>query len=105
MQEFAQPALKGLRPRLGALVFQISPLPLALLADMPALFQRLATMLHGLPSRHALRQEAPDAVVTVEVRPSLIARRDQRSASAKSRAQMCRLPNTKLANGISGASS
>ena len=68
LQEFVQPALKGLGPKLGALVFQISPLPRALLADMPALLQRLATMLHGLPSRGALRQEAPDAVVAVEVR-------------------------------------
>ena len=68
LQEFVQPALEGLGSKLGALVFQISPLPAALLADMPALMQRLATMLHGLPSRDALRQQAPDAVVAVEVR-------------------------------------
>jgi uncharacterized protein YecE (DUF72 family) len=68
LQEFVQPALEGLGPKLGALVFQISPLPAALLADMPALLQRLATMLQGLPSREALRQQAPDAVVAVEVR-------------------------------------
>ena len=68
LQEFVQPALDGLGPKLGALVFQISPLPRTLLADMPALLQRLATMLHGLPSREALRRQAPDAVVAVEVR-------------------------------------
>ena len=68
MQEFVQPAVKGLGPKLGALVFQISPLPAALLADMPTLLQRLATMLHGLPSREALRSQAPDAMVAVEVR-------------------------------------
>lgn len=68
LQEFVQPTVKGLGPKLGALVFQISPLPLALLADMPALLQRLAKMLHGLPSLEALRQEAPNAVVAVEVR-------------------------------------
>ena len=62
--------MQGLGPKLGALVFQISPLPFALLADMPALLQRLATMLmlHALPSLEALRQAAPDAVVAVEVR-------------------------------------
>ena len=68
LQEFVQPAMQGLGPKLGALVFQISPLPFALLADMPALLQRLATMLHALPSLEALRQAAPDAVVAVEVR-------------------------------------
>ena len=68
LQEFVQPAVKGLGPKLGALVFQISPLPFALLADMPALLQRLAKMLHGLPSLEALRQEAPNVVVAVEVR-------------------------------------
>ena len=64
LQEFVQPALKGLGPKLGALVFQISPLPFALLADMPALLQRLAIMLHALPSLEALRQAAPDALPT-----------------------------------------
>ncbi len=68
LHEFVLPALKGLGQKLGALVFQISPLPLALLADMPALLHRLATMLRGLPSPDALSQEAPDAVVAVEVR-------------------------------------
>ena len=68
LQEFVQPALQGLGKKLGALVFQISPLPLALLADMPALLNRLATMLNALPSPAALRQTAPDAVIAVEVR-------------------------------------
>ena len=68
LQEFVQPARTGLGPKLGALVFQISPLPAALLADMPALLQRLAMMLQALPSLQALRQDAPDAVVAVEVR-------------------------------------
>ena len=68
LREFVQPALQGLGPKLGALVFQISPLPFALLADMPTLLQRLATMLQALPSPEALRQSAPDAVVAVEVR-------------------------------------
>ena len=68
LQEFVQPALTGLGQKLGGLMFHISPLPSALLADMPALLQRLATMLHGLTSPDALRQAAPDTVVAVEVR-------------------------------------
>ena len=68
LQEFVQPALKGLGPKLGALVFHISPLPFALLANMPALLQRLTTMLQTLPSPTALKEQAPDAVVAVEVR-------------------------------------
>ena len=68
LQEFVQPAMQGLGLKLGALVFQISPLPSALLADMPTLLQRLATLLQALPSLEALRQAAPDAVVAVEVR-------------------------------------
>ena len=65
VQEFVQPALTGLGPKLGALVFEISPLPRHLLANMPALLQRLAAMLQALPS---LKAQAPDAVVAVEVR-------------------------------------
>ncbi len=65
VQEFVQPALTGLGPKLGALVFEISPLPRHLLANMPALLQRLAAMLQALPS---LKAHAPDAVVAIEVR-------------------------------------
>lgn len=65
VQAFAAPALDGLRHKLGALVFQLSPLPEIALRDLPALTQRLAVMLHALPAVHAL---APDAVVAVEVR-------------------------------------
>jgi uncharacterized protein YecE (DUF72 family) len=63
--EFAQPALQGLRHKLGALVFQVSPLPAALQGRMPDLLQKLALMLQALP---ALADQAPDAVVAVEVR-------------------------------------
>ncbi len=65
VQEFVQPALRGLGHKLGALVFEISPLPSHLLADRPALLQRLADMLQALPP---LKAQAPDAVVAVEVR-------------------------------------
>ena len=63
--EFVEPALQGLGPKLGALVFQLSPLPLALLDRMPWLLERLRTMLQALP---ALAPLAPDGVVAVEVR-------------------------------------
>jgi uncharacterized protein YecE (DUF72 family) len=70
VQEFVQPALEGLGHRIGALVFQLSPIPSHLLADTPALLARLAAMLAALP---ALAPTAPDAVVAVEVRdPSLL---------------------------------
>lgn len=63
--EFIEPALQGLGTRLGALVFQLSPLPLAQLDRMPQLLDRLRAMLQALP---ALAPAAPDGVVAVEVR-------------------------------------
>lgn len=65
VQEFAVPALEGLGDRLGALVFQLSPLPLRMLDTLPAVMEKLRAMLAALP---ALRPTAPDAVVAVEVR-------------------------------------
>lgn len=65
VRSYAQPALDGLRHKLGALVFQLSPLPDAMLRDLPALLARLRTMLGALPD---LRAVAADAVVAVEVR-------------------------------------
>jgi uncharacterized protein YecE (DUF72 family) len=62
---FVQPALDGLGGRIGALVFEISPLPPALKADVPALLQRLDRLLHALPP---LPPTAPDGVLAVEVR-------------------------------------
>jgi uncharacterized protein YecE (DUF72 family) len=70
VREFVQPALDGLGARIGALVFQLSPLPPPLLAQLPAVLDRLAAMLRALPS---LRNEAPDGVIAVEVRdPELL---------------------------------
>ena len=65
IQEFIAPALEGLGGRIGALVFQLSPLPLAMLDRMPEQLDRLHAMLAALPS---LRDAAPEAVVAVEVR-------------------------------------
>ncbi|KIQ37160.1 hypothetical protein RT97_00570 [Variovorax paradoxus] len=70
IQEFVQPALDGLGDRIGALVFQLSPIPSQLLADQPALLTRIGEMLEALPG---LKQVAPDAVIAVEVRdPQLL---------------------------------
>ncbi|BEP61644.1 hypothetical protein GmRootV213_21980 [Variovorax sp. V213] len=70
IQEFVQPALEGLGHRIGALVFQLSPIPPQLLADQPALLARIGEMLESLPG---LKPAAPDAVIAVEVRdPQLL---------------------------------
>lgn len=63
--ECVEPALQGLGHKLGALVFQLSPLPLAQLTHMPHLLARLRAMLRALP---ALAPVAPDGVIAVEVR-------------------------------------
>ena len=65
VQQFVQPALDGLGHKLGALVFQLSPLPGPMLARMPAVLEQLRTMLRALP---ALAPVAPDGVIAVEVR-------------------------------------
>lgn len=65
VQEFVLPALEGLGPKLGALVFQLSPLPGELLARLPEVMAQLQALLQALPP---LRPTAPDAVVAVEVR-------------------------------------
>jgi len=63
---FAEPAAEGLRHKLGALVFQLSPVPEpALLHDRAGLLRRLRAMLLALPD---LRAQAPEATVAVEVR-------------------------------------
>ena len=70
VHEFVGPALEGLGEKIGALVFQLSPLPLPLLAHRDAVFDRIAAMLRALPS---LRPGAPDGVIAVEVRdPELL---------------------------------
>ena len=69
-QEFVLPALEGLGHRIGALVFQLSPIPAPMWADLPALLQRLRRMLEALP---ALRPAAPDGVIALELRnPELL---------------------------------
>ncbi len=65
VQMFVEPALEGLGHRLGALVFQISPLPTGWLGQMPKLIDRLHSLLKAIPD---LKSTAPDGVVAVEVR-------------------------------------
>ena len=65
LRDFVEPALLGLGSKLGALVFQISPLPPALLARIPDLVARLHALLRAVPD---LRGAAPDGVLAVEVR-------------------------------------
>ncbi|NMG66088.1 DUF72 domain-containing protein [Azoarcus indigens] len=65
LRDFVEPALAGLGSKLGALVFQISPLPAQWLARTEALVGRLHSMLAALPDP---RPDAPDGVLAVEVR-------------------------------------
>ena len=62
IDEFVQPAIEGLGPRIGALVFQLSPLPGSWLARLPDFFARLEDMLTALPPLPG------GATVAVEVR-------------------------------------
>ncbi|MET4575536.1 DUF72 domain-containing protein [Ottowia thiooxydans] len=65
VREFVAPALEGLGPKTGALVFQISPLPHQLLSRIPEIIDGIGVMLAALPS---LSSVAPDGLVAVEVR-------------------------------------
>ena len=65
LQDFVQPALDGLGDRLGALVFQLSPLPLPMLRQMPEVLNRLRTLLTTLPQ---LQPATTDGVIAIEVR-------------------------------------
>lgn len=64
-QLFVEPACRGLGAKLGALVFQISPLPARWLGRMDRLIEGLRAVLQA--ARRAI-DGLPDAVVAVEVR-------------------------------------
>jgi len=67
LDSFIRPATQGLGQRIGALVFQLSPLPARWLRDEAALFERLATLLA------ACRAEMPGpALLAVEVRDAAL---------------------------------
>ncbi|MGI4985850.1 MAG: DUF72 domain-containing protein, partial [Janthinobacterium lividum] len=62
IDDFIQPCVEGLAGKIGALVFQLSPLPDALRADLPALVDRLARFFDALPPaphRYALEIRDP----------------------------------------------
>lgn len=65
LRDLIRPALAGLGRKLGALVFQISPLPPRMLATIGRQIEALDRLLAALPD---LRPAAPDAVIAVEVR-------------------------------------
>jgi len=65
LDSFVTPAFEGLGSKIGALVFQLSPLPLDLLARMPEQLDRLWAMLKQLPAAHA---RPSGAMFAVEVR-------------------------------------
>jgi uncharacterized protein YecE (DUF72 family) len=62
IDQFVAPALEGLGPKAGPLVFQLSPLPREYAFDPPAFAARIHAFLG------AIRAEAPRALLAVEVR-------------------------------------
>ncbi len=68
LQDFVQPAMEGLGHKLGALVFQLSPLPPAWLDRMDDCLARLDRLLGALPDLPTLRQRCPQGVIAIEVR-------------------------------------
>lgn len=85
-RDFIEPALEGLGAKLGALVFQISPLPQAWLQDISVVIERLRRFLKSIPD---LKNTAPDAVVTVEVRDPQWLTREFVDALRETRATYC----------------
>ena len=67
LHEALKPCASGLGAHLGAVVFQISPLPSALLADMPSVLRKLDALLSTV-SASAWNAAAPQAYIAVEVR-------------------------------------
>lgn len=74
LSSFVMPALQGLGTKLGALVFQLSPMPQDWLRQPERLFARLHALLSALPRPRHLHQAAPDAVIAVELRDASLVR-------------------------------
>lgn len=69
MEQFVQPALQGLGQKLGALVYQLSPLPWELLRFPDKVYQQLDGLLAA--TRQALSHHC-EVIVAVEVRDPLL---------------------------------
>lgn len=69
LQQFVLPALQGLGPHLGVLVYQLSPLPWGLLGQPRQVFDALA---HVLAATQQALVDAPQVIVAVEVRDPLL---------------------------------
>jgi len=69
IDEFVRPCLDGLGRKAGALVFQFSPLPDALLADPAGLIERLAAFFAALPP---LPAEPDSPRYAIEIRDSIL---------------------------------
>ena len=65
LREFIEPAMQGLGHKVGALVFQISPLPQEWLRQPVRLMDQLERLLSQMP---ALQRDMPEAIIAVEVR-------------------------------------
>lgn len=65
LQLFVEPALEGLGNKLGALVFQISPLPMKSLNHISHVIDQLYALLAAIPK---IQKYAPDGTIAVEVR-------------------------------------
>jgi uncharacterized protein YecE (DUF72 family) len=86
VRDFIEPALEGLGKKLGALVFQISPLPYAWLQDISIVIERLRFLLESIPD---LKHKAVDGVVAVEVRDPQWLTRDFVHVLRQSHATYC----------------
>lgn len=65
LREFIEPAMRGLGDKVGALVFQISPLPADWLRQPKTLMAHLARLLAHMPD---IRAAIPGASIAIEVR-------------------------------------
>lgn len=73
LHEVLRPATRGLGPALGALVFQLSPLPAAWLADEARLHEALDRLWRAVMPALQAEAAAPTAVVALELRdPALL---------------------------------